>query len=80
VLSAHNPVVRGSRLYVSWYADGVRVVDIADPTQPREIGHFVPPPLPGTASAVVWGVVEHQGLILLSDMQSGLWILRDLPR
>jgi hypothetical protein len=89
--TAHNPVVRGDRLYVSWYADGVRVLDITTPAQPREIGHFVPPFIPGASIPsgpagwfgpwpMVLGVVEHHGLILLSDVNTGLWILRDLPR
>ncbi len=86
-------MVRNGRLYLSWYADGLRVVEFADPAHPREIGHFVPPFIPGTSlvdkvpdwmkpqfgeCAAVWGVVEHQGLILLSDLQSGLWIVRDV--
>lgn len=86
--AVHNPFVRGTRLYASWYTDGVRVIDIADPANPREVGHFVPPfvegvrltPGPGGKFPMVWGVVEHNGLILLSDMQTGLWIVRDLPR
>jgi hypothetical protein len=86
--TAHNPVVRGTRLYASWYGDGVRLIDIANPAEPKEIAHFIPPfldgsrltPGLGTKFAVVWGVVEHNGLLLLSDMQTGLWILRDLPR
>jgi hypothetical protein len=83
--SVHNPLVRGNRLYASWYSDGVRVLDITDPAQPREIGHYVPPFDPGTPQRfgqfpLVWGVVEHNGLVLLSDMQSGLWVLRDVPR
>lgn len=73
----NTPSVRGSRLYVPWVTDGVRVVDIADPAQPREIGHFVPPvqPIPFVA-----GAVEHNGLILIADLASGLWIVRDLLR
>lgn len=90
--TAHNPAVRGNRLYVAWYADGVRVVALSDSARPREIGHFMPPFIPGTALPADWGpwgllgdhpvvlgVVEHRGLILLSDIQSGLWILHDLP-
>jgi hypothetical protein len=90
--TAYRPVVRGNRLYVSWCTDGVRVVDIADPERPREIAHFIPPnlgaaspyPQPGTpgpygAFPMTWGATEHHGLILVSDMRTGLWILRDLP-
>src|SRR5439155_215262 len=31
VFSAHNPVVQGDLLFVSWFSDGVRVVDVRDP-------------------------------------------------
>jgi len=39
--TAHQPAVLGDRVYVSWYGDGVRILDIADPTRPREVGYFV---------------------------------------
>jgi hypothetical protein len=83
--AVHNPFVRGNRLYASWYTDGVRVIDIANPAQPKEIAHFVPPFPSGTPAGLgnfplVWGAVEHRGLVLIGDMQSGLWILRDAPR
>jgi hypothetical protein len=89
--TAHNPESRGNRVYVSWYSDGVRVLDIANPAEPKEIGHFVPPFPEGTAIweepgsgfgpyPQVWGVAEQDGLLFLSDMQTGLWIVRDVPR
>ena len=79
--SIHNPVVRGNTAYLSWYTDGVRVVDISRPRAPREIASFVPPgvedpfgffpPVP-----IVWGVVVERDLILLSDMNAGLYVLK----
>ncbi|HXF70072.1 MAG TPA: CHRD domain-containing protein, partial [Thermoflexus sp.] len=62
--SVHNPFVRGRTLYLSWYSDGVRVVDLSQPAAPREIASFVPPAhpdpfnvfLPGFAFPFVWGV------------------------
>jgi hypothetical protein len=84
----HNNFIVGTTVYVSWYTDGVRVVDASNPTAPREVAHFVPPasenPVKpsqrGTLSNTtqVWGVVvdEATGLIYASDMNSGLWILR----
>ena len=86
--SIHNTVVVGTDLYVSWYSDGVRVVDAADPTRPVEVAYFVPPagqnPVKPSMRSVlsnktqVWGVVvdEATGLIYASDMNTGLWILR----
>lgn len=79
--SMHNVVVRGSTAYVSWYADGVRVIDFSQPTKPREIASFVPPDTPDPfgffpSRANVWGIFVHGDLILASDTNSGLHILK----
>lgn len=86
--SIHNALVIGTDVYASWYSDGVRVIDAADPAHPTEVAYFVPPagqnPVKPAQRGVlsqmpqVWGVVvdEATGLIYASDMNSGLWILR----
>jgi hypothetical protein len=77
----HNPFVVGNTAYLSWYSDGVRVLDISDPTSPHEIGFFVPPDrtdgrgLRGGKS-LVWGVYVLNDLIFISDINTGLYILR----
>jgi hypothetical protein len=87
VYSVHNAVIEGGLEYVSWYSDGVRVVDLSDPRRPREIASFVPPPSSPRQSAataqggrrdmpVVWGVYPWKDLVLASDMNSGLWVFR----
>jgi hypothetical protein len=87
IYSVHNAVIEGDLEYVSWYSDGVRVVDLADPRRPREVAWFVPPPSPPRQVAataqngrrdmpVVWGVYPWKDLVLASDMNSGLWIFR----
>jgi hypothetical protein len=84
----HNTYLVGTDVYISWYSDGVRVVDASDPTNPTEVAYFVPPaghnPVKPSQRGVlsqtpqVWGVVvdEATGLIYASDMNTGLWILR----
>jgi hypothetical protein len=84
----HNALVVGTDVYMSWYSDGVRVVDASDATRPREVAYFVPPAIHNVVkpsqrgvlsnTTQVWGVVvdEETGLIYASDMNSGLWILR----
>ena len=84
----HNPFVVGSDIYASWYSDGVRVIDTSNPRAPREVAYFVPPrtnnPVSPSQRGVlnnapqVWGVAVDQatGLVYLSDMNSGLWIVR----
>jgi len=84
----HNPLLVGNTLFISWYTDGIRVVDASDPRRPREVGHFVPPATANpirpsqrgvlTNTTQVWGVAydESRDLVFASDMNSGLWILR----
>jgi hypothetical protein len=88
IYSVHNAVVEGDLEYVSWYSDGVRVVDLADPRRPREVAWFVPPPSSPPRQAVataqngrrdmplVWGVYPWKGMVLASDINSGLWVFR----
>lgn len=35
-------------MFVTWYTAGLRVIDIRDPANPREIAYFNPPPQPDT--------------------------------
>ena len=75
--SAHNPEIVGTTLYASWYSDGVRMLDIANPAAPRETGFWRGAGAPADAPPVnIWGVVPHNGLLLLSDMSFGLYIVR----
>ncbi len=84
----HNPFVVGTDVYISWYTDGVRVVDTSNPTAPVEVANFVPPagkqPIKPsqrnvlTNTTQIWGVVvdPETGLVYASDMNTGLWIVR----
>jgi hypothetical protein len=42
----HQPSerLRGTVIPFAWFAQGLRLVDIADPFAPREVGHFLPDP------------------------------------
>ena len=62
--------------YFSWYAGGFRVVDITDPANPTEVGHYIDP-----AGNNFWGVAlaEDQNgdrIVLASDRDFGLFIFR----
>lgn len=79
--TVHNPLSAGRYAFFSWYADGVRLVDLADPTRPREVAAFVPPAAPDPFGvfppvANVWGVARDGDRVLVSDINSGLWVLR----
>jgi hypothetical protein len=39
-VTPHNPVVKGNRLYVSWYQAGLQIFDISNPVDPKRIGQY----------------------------------------
>ncbi len=66
----------GTRVYATWFSGGLRVVDIADPFRPEEIGHFIPEPVGGSASPQSNDVdVGPNGLIYLIDRNVGFDVL-----
>ncbi|MEN8238189.1 MAG: hypothetical protein ABFR53_03190 [Actinomycetota bacterium] len=70
----HNIVVQGNRAYLSWYFEGIRVVDFSQPTAPREVAAFIPDSA-DTSDGFFWGVYVHEGLVLASDLSGGLFVL-----
>lgn len=89
--SIHNNEVCGNRTYASWYSNGVVAIDLSPlgrhrPRDPKRVGQFVPPPhepAPGAeflgSAPNVWGVAvrcTRRPVLFLSDMNSGLWIVR----
>ena len=85
----HNFWIEDDVLYVAYYNQGVRVVDISGEllgnlyTQGREIAYFLPDDPEGFKpnAARTWGVMPFKGLIWVADNNSGLWALRlkDVP-
>lgn len=76
----HNGFVRGNRYYMSNYERGLTVLDITDPTTPIEVGFFDTYPVSNNATFNgAWGVYPFlpSGNILVSDINSGLYILKD---
>lgn len=76
----HNGFVRGNRYYMSNYERGVTVLDISDPSDPIEVGFFDTYPVSNNAGFNgAWGVYPFlpSGYILVSDINSGLYILQD---
>ncbi len=66
----------GTLVYVTWFAGGLRIVDVADPFLPTEVAHFIPEPVNGEASPQSNDVdVDENGLIYLLDRNNGFDIL-----
>jgi hypothetical protein len=63
-------------VYCTWFAGGLRIVDIADPAAPQEVGHFIPEPAPGQPGPQTNDVdVDQRGVIYLVDRGPGFDIL-----
>jgi hypothetical protein len=62
--------------YVTWFAGGLRIVDLADPSKPEEVGFHIPQPLGDEPSPQSNDVdLDGKGLIYLLDRNRGLEIL-----
>ncbi len=62
----------GTIAYAVWFGGGLRIVDVADPLSPREIGHFIPEPVAGKAAPQSNDVaLDARGLIYVVDRHVG---------
>ena len=85
----HNIVVQGSYAFVSWYRQGLVVVDLIDPEHPEVLAHFDThryeieghePEQTWALYAGAWGVwPRDDGLVAVSDMENGLFLFRFHP-
>src|SRR5262249_8068070 len=79
--SVHNVVVQGDSAYVSFYTEGVAVLDIGRPDLPRLVGTY--DTYPGVSGGYngCWGVYPcaRTHRIYASDIQSGLFVLGFAP-
>jgi hypothetical protein len=84
IFTSHNPLIVGDLVFVTWYGGGLQVLDLSDPADPKRVAVYVPSGEGGSISSYpsaypvqMWSYpILHQGLIYVSDIQSGLHILR----
>ena len=79
----HNGYTRGNRYYMSNYTRGLTVLDITNPAEPMDVGFFDTYPVSDTtAFNGAWGVFPFlpSGNVLVSDIDSGLYVLADRTR
>jgi choice-of-anchor B domain-containing protein len=78
--SDHNLYVRDNFMYQSNYAAGLRILDVSDPVNPKEIGFFdTTPGLPNEAGySGSWSNFPYfrSGTIAVSSVAEGLFLLR----
>jgi choice-of-anchor B domain-containing protein len=76
----HNGFVRGNKYYMSNYERGLTILDISNPLEITEHGYFDTfPSSTNSAFNGAWGVYPFlpSGNILVSDIQGGLYVLKD---
>lgn len=75
--------------FFTWYSSGLRVVDISDPYDPREVGYFIPGGVTDTIFQQTSGLFPnqnidyaysfvryHQGNIWFNSVYGGFWVVR----
>ncbi|MBI4292608.1 MAG: RNA polymerase subunit sigma-70 [Betaproteobacteria bacterium] len=63
-------------VYCAWFAGGLRIIDVADPFAPQEVGHFIPEPATGKAAPQTNDVdTDTRGLVYIVDRHGGFDIL-----
>ncbi|AKQ70251.1 putative lipoprotein [Myxococcus hansupus] len=78
--SIHNLILQGDRLYIAWYHEGLRVLDVSNPTRPREVAHFntYRETDPGRTDGLFQGAfgvrVPGDGFIYVAESARGLLI------
>ncbi len=81
--SSHNVIVEGTKAYISWYSDGVVVIDVKDPYNPVEVAryHESGPKFEARNGGIqdVWGIHKQAGKpwIYASDRNGGLYVLKE---
>ncbi|MCY1040933.1 hypothetical protein OV208_06325 [Corallococcus sp. bb12-1] len=82
--SIHNMILKGTKLYVAWYQEGVRVFDVANPTLPKEIAYFNayrendPKRLAIVYEGTMGMRVPGDGYVYVVDTSRGLLIFNEL--
>ncbi len=85
--SSHNVVVETTgnktKAYVSWYSEGVLVLDVSDPYNPVEIGRYTRSDdefvSQNAGPQDVWGIykLRNSPWIYASDRNGGLYVLKE---
>ena len=78
--SDHNLYIQGQFMYQSNYVSGLRILDISDPANPKEVGFFDSVPVgensPGFAGSWSNYPFFESGVIVFTSMREGLFVVR----
>jgi hypothetical protein len=68
--------VSGTIVHAVWFGGGLRIIDVADPLSPREVGHYIPEPVAGKSAPQSNDVaLDARGLIYIVDRHVGFDVL-----
>ena len=75
---AHNTHLKGDYAYISHYGGGLRIVNIADPSNPVEEAYFMERSRSRSGFYDAWGAYPFfkSGKILMSDIEDGLFVVQ----
>jgi hypothetical protein len=76
----HNFEVHGNLVYIAYYHDGVRIVDLSDATQPREVAHYNTWQEDGAFGGTFEGALGIRKVgdtIYVADLERGLLIFKE---
>jgi hypothetical protein len=76
--ACHQPCekVTGNEIPFAWFAQGLRIIDIANPHSPREVAWYMPDPAKGASRVSSNDItVDERGLLYLIDRVGGLSIV-----
>jgi hypothetical protein len=66
----------GTIVYAVWFSGGLRIIDVANPLAPKELGHYIPEPADGRKAPQSNDVaLDDNGLIYVVDRWVGFDIL-----
>jgi hypothetical protein len=81
--SVHNVIVETTgnkvKAYISWYSDGMLVLDVSDPENPEEVGRFLDDSSNDDEPNDFWGVykVPNDPFFYGSDRNGGLYTFKE---
>jgi choice-of-anchor B domain-containing protein len=82
--SDHNLYVKGNHVYQSNYVAGLRILDISDPANPREVGFFDTVPFGKDAAGFSgsWSNYPYfkSGVVGVTSMREGFFLVRFRPQ
>jgi hypothetical protein len=66
----------GTIMHAVWFGGGLRIIDVANPLHPREVGYYIPEPTAGRSAPQSNDVtLDDRGLIYVVDRWVGFDVL-----